>query len=334
MLLDERAQRGATSVRFLVFDKEPEGVNGRAAATSVGPVLVVPVRRAQLLTEVGLRIACAFWYVATRAAAELAMADEPPPVVFGTVGSCLAAALPACHNVGLLEVIVGEAWAHRASLEALGLAGETEVITCRIELSSTDGFIGDGIDLQARQGAASSERWLPVVATRLGLSPRDLVVHLHDLGVAAPDDVVDEGTEATLRELLGLESEAEQLERAGVDAPAGTLVDATPGAHTPVAAPARADHIAARMLRKLLADRRVGGRHTRIEHAYGHHFSDEEKDIARRVADWLEKDGIFIPKNNEGSHHISINPRRLRDVGAIIEGRWERMGEIPEAPVL
>ena len=65
------------------------------------------------------------------------------------------------------------------------------------------------------------------------------------------------------------------------------------------------------MLRKLLVDRRVGGRHTRIEHAYGHHFSDEEKDIARRVAEWLEKDGIFIPKNNEGSHHISINPRRL-----------------------
>ena len=56
-----------------------------------------------------------------------------------------------------------------------------------------------------------------------------------------------------------------------------------------------------------------------------------EKKDARRGAEWMERDGIFMPKNNEGSHHISINPRRLRDVREIIEGTWARREELERA---
>jgi hypothetical protein len=61
--------------------------------------------------------------------------------------------------------------------------------------------------------------------------------------------------------------------------------------------------------------------------ASGHHFADEEKHVARRIVEFLERDGILITKYNEGAHHVSVNPRRLREVGEIIGGTWVRMTE-------
>ena len=68
--------------------------------------------------------------------------------------------------------------------------------------------------------------------------------------------------------------------------------------------------------------------HTGIEHAYGHHFADEEKKLARRIVDLFEHDGILLTKMNEGAHHVSVNPRRLREVGEIVSGTWARAGEL------
>jgi hypothetical protein len=106
-----------------------------------------------------------------------------------------------------------------------------------------------------------------------------------------------------------------------------------PGEQRPPTEPPReplqgAGAVASRLLSKLLRDRRIGARHTRVEHAYGHHFADEEKALARRVTEFLERDGILIFKLNEGAHHVSVNPRRLRDVGQIINGTWGRTGEL------
>jgi len=50
--------------------------------------------------------------------------------------------------------------------------------------------------------------------------------------------------------------------------------------------------------------------------------------LARRIADFLEHDGILLSKLNEGAHHISVNPRRLREVGEILNGTWPRAGEL------
>jgi hypothetical protein len=52
------------------------------------------------------------------------------------------------------------------------------------------------------------------------------------------------------------------------------------------------------MLAKLMRDGRIGGRHRRFEDAHAHHFADGEKECAERVADFLERDGIFMPKIN------------------------------------
>ena len=127
------------------------------------------------------------------------------------------------------------------------------------------------------------------------------------------------GAEASLRLLLG-----------GVEQLALPTEQPEPAAPAPAPTPPLegARGIAARLLSKLLRDRRVGGRHTGIEHAYGHHFADEEKNLARRIVEFLEHDGILLTKYNEGAHHISVNPRRLREVGEIVSGTWGRAGEL------
>ncbi len=133
--------------------------------------------------------------------------------------------------------------------------------------------------------------------------------------------MIEVGAEASLRLIVG---GPEQLELPDRQADERVAV-AAPAAP---AAPASGRDVAARMLGKLLRDRRIGARHTRIEHAYAHHFADEEKALARRVAEFLEHDGILLPKLNEGAHHISVNPRRLREVGEIVCGTWPRGDEL------
>ncbi len=86
--------------------------------------------------------------------------------------------------------------------------------------------------------------------------------------------------------------------------------------------------MASRLLSKLLRDRRIGARRARVEHGHDYHFADEERALARRITDLFEHDGILIFKLNEGAHHVSVNPRRLREVGEIINGTWARSEEL------
>ena len=280
-------------------------------------------------------MACAFFHLAERAARELAGVDGSTPATatheaagrleYGVVGGCVAVRF-AAPEAALLELLLDETWSGRPSLESSGIEPELEVVVGAAPVWAPEAEPDPGEEeLAAAGGASRAGMTLPDAAARLGLSLRDLVAMLYDRGLPFPDDSIDAGTEETLRALLG-DTTTDEEDRAPAspavavpDSPPGAARDDPPSAEAP---PESGQVVAARMLRKLLRDRRVGGRHTRIENAYGHHFSDGEKLMARRVAEWLEKVGIFIPKLNEGSHHISINPRRLREVGQIIDGTW------------
>ena len=305
---------------------EPVGARFVVFVTGGRSVLVAPVRAAAVEAgvapaEIPVHIACAFWHTVERAARELGGVEAV--IEHGTVAGLLAVRCGAL-DAGLLHLLLDETWSSRPSLESLDVEPEIEVVDGvtppwepEPELES------DAVDLAAAGGTPAGFA-LPDVAARLGLSLHDLVATLYDRGLPFPDDEIDAGTEDTLRSLLGDEGPA-----AGeAPEPAEAAPPVVVAEEAPASGPEATQSIAGRMLKKLLRDRRVGGRHTRIENAYGHHFSDEEKRVARLVALWLEKDHIFIPKLNEGSHHISINPRRLRDVGQIIDGTWERRGEL------
>lgn len=285
--------------------------------------------RGALPPEAMLRIACSFWQAAERACRELTGAEAT--VEHGQVAGALAVRIGHV-DAGLVQLLLDETWACRPGLKRLEIGHGFEVVEGELPAFDPD-LLPDEADAAAEPaevGPPSAARagagWLslPAVARRLRLSLRDLVALLTDRGIPFNDDQIDAGTEDTLRALLGEGAAGEPTAVAGR---AGGSEDglAAPAPDGGLASP-RA--IASRMLSKLLRDRRVGGRHTRIENAYGHHFSDGEKDLARRVAEWLEKDGILLPKLNEGSHHISINPRRLRDVGQIIEAAWERGADL------
>ncbi|MBI5498742.1 MAG: hypothetical protein HY907_00755 [Deltaproteobacteria bacterium] len=112
---------------------------------------------------------------------------------------------------------------------------------------------------------------------RLGRLVRDLLAVLQHRGLPPVDDVVDSGAEAWQRLLLvGVGQTSLPGGQAEPAAPAPTST-AAPQTGTPA--------IAARLPTELLRDRRVGGRHTGIEHAYGHHFADEEKKLARCIVE-------------------------------------------------
>ena len=138
----------------------------------------------------------------------------------------------------------------------------------------------------------------------------ELVAALVARGLPFPDDSVAAGTEDSLRALLGVAPVPERE-------PGAPPAAASPGAP---AVPAALD-IAARALGKLLRARVIGGKHTRIENVYGHHFSDAEKEPARAVTEQLLRLGILLEKTNLGARHVSINPRRLEDARRLAEGR-------------
>ncbi len=305
--LDALARAPQILGRFVAFIAD-------GTTTLVAPIAVAaPLPTGSVIT----RIACAFWQAAERAATEL---GGRCTVEDGAVGGLLAVRFPLQQDAALLEVLIDETISTRPSLDAMGIEPAFEMaenIAVRFDAVDEEKASSD----TAASGGVEGGRSLPEVAARLGLSLRDAVAALHDAGLPFLDDDVEPGAEDTLRVLLG------EVPAPALEAEASPPLDVTPAAagEIPLAGNIA---LASRMLAKLLRDRRVGGRHTRMDNAWGHHFADEEKQPARLVAEWLERDGIFLSKDNEHSHHISINPRRLRDVHEIIEGSWGRRDEL------
>ena len=304
--------------RFTLF------VGGAAAP---GAVFVGPLRGRRSASggdvdggatdDVRWRVACVFWQTVERAACELAAGDAATE--YGTVAGSMAARLGPC-DPELFGVLLDEAWASRPSLESASVDFGFDVVSDVVPPFVPESSAPADTPPAAQARGTTDGGTVPDVAVRLGLSVRDLLVALQHHGLPPVDDVVDPGAEASLRLLLGgaeqLSLPAEQPEPAGP----------TPAPAPPPQEGARG--VAARLLSKLLRDRRVGGRHTGIEHAYGHHFADEEKKVSRRIVEFLEHDGILLTKYNEGAHHVSVNPRRLREVGEIVNGTWSRAAEL------
>ena len=79
--------------------------------------------------------------------------------------------------------------------------------------------------------------------------------------------------------------------------------------------------IASRLLLKLMRDHRIGGRYTRIDNVWGHHFADDEKDLAREMTDRLVRRGLLLVNPRSGRDQVSIDPRRIAEVQGIVDLR-------------
>jgi len=277
-----------------------------AVATGrTGTVAVLPIPTTEVASDPCWRVAAAFSQAMEIAVRE--MTDTSGPPEYGQVGGCIAARIAGGMDVELFELLLGEMWLARPTLTEIESVFEVEIApSLEFEAHDTEdsGESDDGMHAHGQ---------LPVVAVRLGLALSEVVGALVAHGLPFPDDEIDAGVEASLRSLLGLEAD---------EAPPEDVPEAGPALDR--SSPAV---IASRVLSRLLRDGRVGGRHTGIEHAYGHHFADEEKKVARKVIDRLLVMGILRKKLNEGAFHVYIDPRRLREVWAIInlEGRDERV---------
>ncbi len=268
-----------------------------------------------VVDDIRWRVGCVFWQTVERAACELGAGGGATE--YGTVAGSLAARLGGC-DPDLFGILLDEAWACRPFLEQANVDFGFDVVSGlapRFEPEAPNSAEAERAPCAEKNCKGGA---LPEVALRLGLSIRDLVVALQHFGLPPADDTVEPGAEASLRLLVGV---ADQL--------ALPEAGAEPAEPAPAGEPPSGPRAAAgRLLAKLLRDRRIGGRHTGIEHVYGHHFADEEKHVARRIVEFFERDGLLITKYNEGAHHVSVNPRRLREVGEIIGRTWSRMAEI------
>lgn len=72
------------------------------------------------------------------------------------------------------------------------------------------------------------------------------------------------------------------------------------------------------ILEKMLRHGFVGGKHTNIENIPRGKPKDEYRVIMAEVKALL-KEGFFIPKPKPDGLHISLNPRRLREIESFLE---------------
>lgn len=275
-------------------------------STRGGDLMVVVPLDAEIEGEgLGWRVITTICHAMENAARDLLGAGAVPPV-FGAVGGYMAARLAGNVERELFELLLGDAWLERPTLAA------HKIIIVPETAPALDFTPFGESDEEARLGAPANGGTLPEVGRRLGLALHELVASLVAHGMPFKDDYVEAGVESSLRDLLGLGTVRPAAEPAAALA-ATALVQ--PDRSSPLV-------IASRVLAKLLRDGRVGGRHTRVEHAFAHGFSDQEKQIARHVVDRLLVMGLLRKKLNEGSFHVYIDPRRLREVWAIINLEW------------
>jgi cold shock CspA family protein len=236
-----------------------------------------------------------------------------------SVAGCFALRLRTL-DTDLLPLVLEDALAARPALLRLGLKlrfEEQRQISLPLEVTTVvvESLESPATPLERATGGPTRD-----AARRLGLDLDDLVETLVTNGLPFEDDTLAPEVEETVRALLGLLGP-------GDPGPAEPVPPAPPE-EAPALDPVL--NVAGRMLAKLLRAHVIGGKHTRIENAYGHHFADSEKALAREVADTLMRLGILMEKQNMGSRHVSIDPRMLgvaRDLAsercterAIIEG--------------
>lgn len=317
--LAERAAR--ESVRAYADALERSGANQTATVSTLvlaadDPegrlILVTPITPADVDAEDDLR-----WRIASFVfdAAERAAREMDATVTRGVAAGCLAVELrPWGAEPELVEIAIQDAWDARPSLARGSLSLIRDLVP-----SMDAGFLADEDDAAdddeppkaPSEDAAGGD--LRTVSRRLGMTLDDLVASLYGSGLPFPDDRIESGVEESLRKLLGMDLGTRSRPK---------LPEPKLAAVPQVSEPARSSPpaIAKRLLAKLLRDGRIGGRHTAAANVWGHHFADDEKDVAREVTEQLVRRGILIAKRKPGGEHLSIDPRRIDEVQKIVLG--------------
>lgn len=271
-------------------------------------VLVVPVAAEDIeRDDLSWRIATFLFDTAERAAKEV-----DATVIVGSSSGCLAVELrPWAVEPELIDIAVQDAWNARPSLAAAFLS-----VSCELVPGVDPPFeaIEAEEDVHILPGPASGGD-LRHVATRLGLSLADLIASLCASGLPFPDDVIDAGAEESLRALLHYHTQDEHRLEEETATP-------SPAASAPLPDRSSPPMIARRLLERLLRDTRIGGRYTAERNVWGHHFADDEKDVARELMRRLVRCGILLSRSKPGGDYVSIDPRRIDDVQRLIELNW------------
>jgi hypothetical protein len=77
------------------------------------------------------------------------------------------------------------------------------------------------------------------------------------------------------------------------------------------------------MLRKLFKKGKIGASHTHEDNVY-RGVPDHEKGIAKELMDLLHREGLLMPKPTATDPHVSLNPERLPEIRAILQGELAR----------
>ena len=232
-----------------------------------------------------------------------------------TVAGCFALRLGTL-DTDLLPLLLEDALAERPTLLGLGLRlrfEEHRQVSPQVEVTTA---VVESLDMPGAVGHKATGGPTRDVARRLGMDLDELVETLVANGLPFDDDMLSPEAEETVHALRGV-SAAEVEEATTEPAPAPE-----PPAIDPVL------DVAGRMLAKLLRAHVIGGKHTRIENAYGHHFADGEKARAREVAEALIRLGVLMEKQNMGSRHVFIDPRMVGVARDLAAGRCQDRGVI------
>lgn len=309
----EQAARESIRCYAELLDRSADHHGARVTVLLVVPdgggrlVLIAPTASDALDAEEAIRWRLGAFVVD---AAERGAREMDASVTIGRVGRCFAVELrPWGAEPELIGLLLQEAWESRPMFAEFALS------------MSWDSLYGidppfepiesDGEDSRPGEAHDPSGGDIRAVALRIGVSLADVIAALVGAGLPFPNDTIDVGVEESLRELVGIESAPNLLvagERATVQ------LASFPDKSTP-------PMIVRRILAKLLRDSRIGGRHTSVDHVWGHHFSPDEKDLAREVTRRLVTSGILMVRRKTGSEHVSIDPRRMDDVRALIDLR-------------
>ncbi|MBS3145581.1 hypothetical protein J4414_02160 [Candidatus Woesearchaeota archaeon] len=75
------------------------------------------------------------------------------------------------------------------------------------------------------------------------------------------------------------------------------------------------------VLRRLFTKRRIGGKHTEEKNVlrWLKNLSPEDKNLALKDWDKAIKDGLVLKQKKTKEWHVSLNPRRLKDIHNLIK---------------
>lgn len=288
--------------------RAPEQVAVLAFASKESLTVVFCLRWDDTAPDPEWRVLSACWQAAEQAMRDL---DPDSEVEHGTVAGCPAVrswarGLDPAFAEMAVTLSIDEAWNARPSLDGWKLLPVVELAQAPPPTFTADAPAAeDAFDAAPPANGGS----LLDVAASLRKPLREVAVTVSALGLPHADDAITSDAEETLRRVLGIAGPS----------PSRSAMEASGVPSNGVAAPSRARQIASKLLGKLFRDRRIGGRHTAIENAWGKSFADSEKVVARELAERLVHRGWLREKANNGQRHISIEPEHLREVTKLIE---------------